>query len=42
MSLRCSDGSAFAATLVLDRDEDVTGGPFRVFSTLEDGWHVAG
>ena len=43
MSLRCDDGSLFAATALLDRDEDATADhPFRVFYTLEDGSYVAG
>ena len=43
MSLRCDDGSLFAATMVLERDEDATAAhPFRVFYTLADGSYVAG
>ena len=43
MSLRCDDGSLFAATMHLQRDEDATPDhPFRVHFTLEDGSYVAG
>lgn len=43
MSLRCSDGSLLAATLLMERYEDETADHnFRVFFTLEDGSYVAG
>lgn len=43
MNLRCDDGSLFAATALLEKDEDATGDhPFRIFMTLEDGSYVAG
>jgi hypothetical protein len=40
--LRCDDGSLFAATMTLMRDEEPTlDHPFRVFYSLDDGSYVA-
>lgn len=51
INLRCDDGSAFAATALVDGDENAAPrppqsgpapGPYRLFLTLQDGWYVAG
>ena len=43
LHLRCDDGSLFAATARLERDEEATADhPFRILMSLEDGSYVAG
>ncbi len=43
LHLRCDDGSLFAATATLDRDEEATAEhAFRIHLLLEDGSYVAG
>ena len=43
INLRCDDGSAFAATALVDKDEDWGAGHHHLtFITLQDGWYVAG
>lgn len=43
LNLRCDDGSLFAATALLERDEDATAEhPFRIHMLLEDGSYAAG